>query len=128
MKKSILFISVLVGFGLASCETTPTPPHVPSVHMHAPTSGSNYNNGDTVFMDIHMTDDESLHEGYLYLRTSADTLFSFEPYVHDLLSYELDTFWVVNGISSMVNANVTVIAHNHDEGMATEDVAITLMP
>ena len=128
MKKSILFILTIIVLGVTGCESTPTPPHVPSVHLHSPATGSNYNNGDTVFMDIHMTDDESLHEGFLYLRTSADTLYSFEPMVHGLLSYELDTFWVVNGISSMVNANVTVVAHNHDEDVATEDVAITLMP
>jgi hypothetical protein len=115
-----------------SCEnhnTTPDPDtHNPVVTLTAPTVGHMYSNGDTVHMSVQMSDEDDLHEGYIYLRSATDTLFYYQPYVHELDSYQLDTFWVVSGISMNTNAWVTAIALNHVEGADTTENSIVLMP
>jgi hypothetical protein len=129
MKKSMIFICVAM-LALISCqnENTPVPAHNPVVNLLLPASGSLYTTGDTVFMSVSMTDEEELHEGFLYIRTATDTIFTFEPFVHELPAYNKDTFWVVNGISATTNAFVTAMAFNHDEGADTVDVSITMVP
>jgi hypothetical protein len=129
MRKSIFFLSIST-LVFMSCKNNhaPEPGHNPVISLSAPTPGSMYNNGDTVFMSVAMEDEEELHEGYLYIRTATDTLFMFQPFVHELPAYDKDTFWVVSGIVSNTNAFVTALDLNHVEGSDTAEVPIMLMP
>ena len=75
-----------------------------------------------------MYDSDDLHEGYAYVLTATDTFFHCQPYVHELDSYDLDTFWVVSGITMSTSATVRGLDLNHVEGGDTVNVPVTLAP
>ena len=126
MKKNGAILWIL-GIFIFSCKHVYTDPTVTITEV---VNGGTYHNNDTVHMNITMSDLDKLHEGYLYLKSDTDTFFAYQPYVHGLSSYTLDTFWVVNGIVKLtgVDAFVTGVAHNHQEGITTIDIPIKLFP
>jgi hypothetical protein len=89
-----------------------------------------YQNGDTIHMNITMEDDDELHEAFVYVITPAntDTFFSFQPYVHELPSYSLDTFCLISGVTALQEGFVTVIATNHHDKLTEINVPITVFP
>lgn len=129
MKKYILVltISVLVGF-FSSCKHQPDPvPSAPVIIVNEPESGL-YNNGDTIFMQANLSDEDELHEAFICVRDTVDTMFSFSPTVHALSSYDVDTFWVVSGISVFTPGFVSYKAANHSDKESIINVAISLAP
>ncbi len=60
--KKYIFVLVLSGIVLLSCQHQPDPqPTAPTVVVSAPVSGL-YNNGDTLFLNADLSDEDELHE------------------------------------------------------------------
>ncbi len=127
-KKNILLLFLGAGL-LLSCAHDPIVHHDPEIEfLDSIPAGALYQNGDTVHLDISMSDEDELHEGYIYIRSAVDTFFTYEPYVHELQTFHVDTFWVVTGMVTGVSASVTAVAHNHHEGITTKNIPINLVP
>jgi len=120
---------ILIGILLVtSCKHEPDPtPTAPIINVMAP-GGGTYNNGDTVFMQATLSDEDALHEAFICISDTTDTMFSFAPSVHTLQTYELDTFWVVTGISATTSSFVTYKAENHQALETIIYTGITLAP
>jgi hypothetical protein len=126
--KKLSLVSVSIVTILCSCQHDPPPPVPPPVVvLNQPASGA-YSNGDTIFINADLSDEEALHEAFVCIRDSVDTMFSFDPYVLELTSYNVDTFWVVNGISAFSPGFVSVTAENHHELITTINRQIALNP
>jgi hypothetical protein len=126
MKRSVVFFLVLGC--MASCAHDPIVYPDPVVTVNDPVASTIYQNGDTMHINVEMSDANELHEGYIYLRSDSDSLFSYAPYVHELPSFSTDTFWVVSGMTTGVSAVVTAVAYNHHDQFTTIEVPITLIP
>ncbi len=126
--KKIAFVSLLALAGLYSCQHHPIVYTNPEVDITAPEAAGIYFNGDTVHIEMTLSDEEALHEAYIYIRSDVDSFFTYEPYVHELQSFDVDTFWVVTGMTTGVSAFVTGVAHNHHDGVTILNVPITLIP
>jgi hypothetical protein len=127
MKKSILILSSLV-IVLASCAHQPITHSEPVVDVLQPTASTIYNNGDTIHIEMTLSDEDELHEAFIYVRSDIDTFFNYEPVVHELPSFNVDTFWVVSGMTTGVSAFVSATAHNHHDLHTTVNVPVTLVP
>ena len=123
MKRSYLLLSTLVVF-ITSCVHEPfTNPTI------IVSNDTNYFQiGDTIQIDITMSDIDGLHEAFIYVKDTATTFFSYSPIVHDLPSFTVDTFWVVNGISSPKFPFLTTIASDHYQGTTTINIQLVLTP
>lgn len=101
---------------------------VPVLTIQSPTDLQMYNNGDTVWIKGTLTDN-SLHECYIALKNNADSSILFEqsPTVHDLTSYDINTFWK-SSVKDHTNATLTITAQDHNSNVVTKTVAIHIMP
>lgn len=117
---------LLVMFACQHEHTNPST-HNPVMTVAAPNAGM-YHNGDTIPMYATLTDEDDLHEAYFSIWNAGDSLFYFQPYVHGLQTYTLDSFYVVNGISVSSAYTFTAIGLNHADGGDTVNVAITVAP
>ena len=116
---------------LFSCKHDPPvdpPPPVMNVITPLPDTVMQYQNGDTIHMVADLSDADALHEAFVYVRDSVDTFFTYEPYVHDLQSFHIDTFWVVSGMSLPSPGFVTFIAENHHEKVTQINRPMYLLP
>lgn len=87
-----------------------------------------FQNGDTIHLDITMSDVDGLHEALISVNDTSTTFFSFAPTVHDLPSVTVDTFWVVSGITFPKFPFLTAIASDHYQGITTINIQLTLAP
>ncbi len=55
-------------------------------------------------------------------------MFSFAPAVHALETYQVDTFWIVNGILGMTSGFASFEVANHHDKTTTINVPVTLIP
>ncbi len=125
MKKSI-YILFAGAFLITSCAHDPEPePASPEIDVTAP-SVVVFNNGDTIHMEATLRDEDELHEALVMVNSSTDTFFIYDPYVHELDSFVVDTFWVVNGITGDTPAFTTFNAENHHEKSTTINLSILL--
>jgi hypothetical protein len=118
MNKSLLFF-VLIGAILCSCHNTPiVEPAAPEITL-VPPSDSIFFSGDTLHIIGDLSDEDELHEAFICVRDTGDTMFAFDPYVHELPSYHVDTFWVVSGTGP---ANLSFEAENHHDKITVIDL------
>jgi hypothetical protein len=128
MKKSI-YILFAGAFLITSCTHDPEPQHAaPEIDITNPSSGVVYHNGDTIIMQAVLSDEDELHEALIMVNDTADTFFLYQPYVHELDSFVVDTFWVVSGVSGTLPAFTTFHAENHHEKETTINLSILLQP
>lgn len=128
MKKTLYFLPFLTLLALASCKHEAIDNLPPVANITQPLNMSTYHNGDTLFVQGTVSDNDDLHEMYVGLHTPSDTLFSATPDVHGLSSYTLDSLWVVTGISANTNAVFQLIVADHNENVDTTNLYLTLMP
>lgn len=137
MKRTLIIQNYVKAFAfctivtiLISCKHQPIVYTDPTITVTNPVQFMIYNNGDTVQMDINLSDEDELKDAFVYLRSDSDTFFYNNPNVFELPSFTLDTFWIVNGItvSTAGSAFVTAIASNNHNGTTTINVPITLLP
>lgn len=126
--KGIKLICLSVLFVLFSCRHEPIIHPDPEIEVTLPVSSTLYNNGDTIHVDLVMRDENALHEASVYLRTAVDTMIELHPVVHELDSFELDTFYIVSGISTGVDGFLTVIASNKHDGETVMNVPFFMVP
>lgn len=126
----ILILPMVFAAILFSCSEEENDTQAPVINLSAPVDMQMYNNGDTVYIQGTVTENDDLHEMVVSVKRSADSyiLFQYIPTVHGLESYQLDTFWVVSSVSAMTMAEVEVIASDHHENIDTATVNIHLMP
>ena len=127
MKKAIPLFIIATAL-LLSCQHQPVIPTNPTITITEPLINGIYNNNDTIKMDITMSDEDKLVDGYLYLRCDTDTFFAYQPNVLDLSSFSLDTFWILTGMSTGIDAFVTINASNNNNGITSMDIPIFLVP
>lgn len=124
-------IHLMAGIGilmLSSCVHQPIIHPNPEIDIDLPVSSSIYHNGDTIHVELVMRDHAELHEGFIYIRTTTDTLLQYAPLVHELDSFVVDTYYVVSGVSSGVDGFVTAIATNHHNGETVMNVPFFMVP
>lgn len=126
--KKLVFILFTGAFFMTSCAHQAIIHESPTVDVVSPDPDNIYNNGDTVHIEMTLADEDALHEAYIYVRSDTDSAFAYAPYVHDMKTFDVDTFWVVTGMTTGVSAFVTAVVHNHHDKMTTINVPITLIP
>jgi hypothetical protein len=111
MKKRFFFFAI-IGLLLSSCQHEPD--HVPAAPavVITPPADSLFFSGETLFIVADLSDEEALHDAFICVRDTADTMFSYDPYVHELTSFHVDTFWVISGSGP---ANLSFKVENHHE-------------
>lgn len=128
MKNSI-YILFAGAFLITSCQHEPGhEPEAPEIDVTNPASSVAYQNGDTIHMEATLRDEDELHEATVMINDPTDTFFFYQPYVHELDSFVVDTFWVVSGISGPTPAFATYHAENHHEKSTTINLSILLQP
>lgn len=138
MKKSLLIfgLGVIVFF---SCQHKPIIITEPTVTITPPdpiegSPPSYFINGNTVQILFDFSDADELTNASVLLKynsptTGSDTaVFYFEPDVTGLKSYTIDTLWVVNGITTGVDATLTGTATNKSNLTTSIDYPIELVP
>jgi len=129
MKNKFLFYVLPFLVLTAGCKNEPDKViNAPLVVIDQPVPVATYHNNDTLLIQGTLSDDDELHEASVMIRTTTDTLFSFDPFVHELQTYPLDTFWIVNGMSTSTPSFLTVIAANHHDKVTEMNVPIFLAP
>lgn len=139
MKKANLIQTTLValataGMFLQSCEKhkhdddeDKNDHSIPVLNITSPTAMQMFNNGDTVWIKGTLTDN-SLHECYISIKNDKDSLlFESSPTVHDLSSYDINTFWK-SAVSDHTNAVLKITAEDHNNNVVTDSVKIHIMP
>jgi hypothetical protein len=130
MKKLSLFIVLIVAI-LCSCQHDTPPGYAsPEIVTNSPPDDTVwvYHNGDTVHIDFDISDADELHEAFIWVNDSVDTLFSYDPYVHELPSFHVDTFWIVHGITGLTPGFVSAEAENHHDKITIINVPIMMLP
>lgn len=126
MKRSI-YIFLAGVLMITACQHQPDPePAAPEIDITNPPSDVIFNNGDTIHMEGTLSDEDALHEASILISDTADTFFIYQPYVHDLQSFDVDTFWVVTGITGDTPSYVTFQAENHHEKSTTINLSVLL--
>lgn len=129
MKKYLIILSSLTITLLYSCKHDSTFVLAPEVNINAPLADSTYNNGDTIEVNVALYDGHGLHEADIYFQTDGgDTLFSFSPSVHDMNTYNLDTTFILAGITLSQDAFLKVKAENHENGSTSKQVRVIVAP
>lgn len=98
----------------------------PLITLLKPTENQIYLRLDTVWIKGVITDEE-LHECYISISDSADNsvLFQTSPMVHDMTTYNVDTFWV-SDVLKPTRAIVSIKAEDHSSNSAVQTVKVTL--
>jgi hypothetical protein len=128
--KNRIFALILGSLFIAGCAHHPIVYTEPQVSVVTDDTLHIYQNGDTIHMTVNISDEDELHEAFISVITPAntDTFFYFQPLVHELPSYTLDTFCVVNGVTGLQDGFLTVIATNHHDKLTEINVPITVFP
>ncbi|MCW5908443.1 MAG: hypothetical protein KIS94_11330 [Chitinophagales bacterium] len=80
---------------------------------------------DTVNVSITATDDESLHEMSVIIKSHAgDTVFTAYPYVHDLKTYMFNDYYHTNN-AGMYHLHVSAV--DHDNKRSNKEVLFYLV-
>ena len=127
---AILLLSTITLFTI-SCkdeapeeEPQPTPEEkaVPKIEIKNPTKGQMFMSGDTVWMEVHVTHENDLHEFKATITNEATSteVFSEADHQHGTtLHYE--AFWV-NDVTTHSDMKFTFTANDHLGESSTEEV------
>lgn len=130
--KTILVLLAIASFSLHSCEKhehddDANDHSVPVLILTSSIAGQTFNSGDTVWINGTLTDN-SLHECYISIKNSKDSLlFEYTPAVHDLTSYDINTFWKSSATVN-TNATIAVTAQDHNNNKATASATVVILP
>lgn len=129
MKCTVVVLSALLFMGLSSCDEkheNETDNTVPIFTIAAPLSGSQYNNGDTVWIKGLLTDNE-LHEMSIDIIRQKDSSSLYHEIisVHDLSSYTIKSYWKSN-VTDTTQAVVVLKAEDHKPNYAEMRIPIQL--
>lgn len=136
MKRPLLIILIISGF-LFSCVHTPIVYTAPTVSVTTHDTINFYQTGDTLRMDITASDNVGLNTLFISciapdtgaaVGNQPDTMYKWTPNVDGQLSWSTDTFWIVNGIPSLLDCFVTVVATNHHDGITEMNVPVIMFP
>lgn len=96
----------------------------PEVTITSPTAGQVIDSGTAIHMSAHITD-KSLHHltVNLILSGTGTILYTTEPAVHDLTSYDFDETWNASGFTGMADLMLEVIAIDHEDNKTLKSVA-----
>jgi hypothetical protein len=100
----------------------------PAVTLTSPTSMQIFYSGDTVWIKGTVTD-QSLHEMVVSIKKKSDdaVLFTTTPTVHDLTTYNLNTFWKC-AVSGHTDAYLEIVVEDHSSNKTTHKTDIHFMP
>jgi len=100
----------------------------PTVVISTPRDLQMYNNGDTVKIRG-LVSDASLHELIVKIESDSDNsiLYSETLNAHDLNTYTLNSNWK-SAVTNHTNANVIVVAEDHQANVGSDTVKIHIMP
>lgn len=98
----------------------------PLIVISEPDNGASIALSDSLHIEGTLSDDESLHEASVIIKSMAgDTVFSAYPYVHDLKTYNFHYhFHPMN--AGMYHLHVNV--EDHDENLTTAERSFTVTP
>lgn len=101
--------------------------NAPEINILSPVEASQFNNGDTLFIKANISDDTDLHEALIQIKRSSDQfiIFSHVPEVHGYVTYDIDTFWIVQ-TSITQNARVEIISSDHFNNIDTGTVEVII--
>lgn len=119
---------ILTSIGCWSCHHYPIIHEDPTIVISKVDGGDIYLNNDTIHIKMDITEDDALVSASLYLKSATDTFLVNEPLVDGLSSYTLDTFWVLTGMVTGLDAFVTATATNNHNGTTIMNVPIFLVP
>ena len=136
MKNWLFGLAIISGL-LFSCVHSPTIYNPPSVSVDTHDTVNFYMTGDTLRMDISISDDNGLNELFIScvapdtgaaVGNQPDTMYTWKPNVDGKFTWSKDTFWVVNSIPTLLDCFVTVIATNHHDGLTEIDFPVLMFP
>lgn len=111
-----------------SCQHYPIIHSDPTIIITKAESGDIYQNNDTIHVKMDINEDDSLVDASLLITSITDTFLIHEPNVAGLSTYSIDTFWVLTGMVTGVDAVVTATASNIHNGTTIRNIPIFLVP
>lgn len=129
MKRKILFwgtVAVVAAiFYTASCGKKHGQ-SAPVITVNSPQLNDSIVVSDTVNISITATDDESLHEMSVIIKTPAgDTVFAEYPYVHALKTFAFTGYFHANSIGIY---HLHVSAIDHDNERTNKEISFYIVP
>jgi hypothetical protein len=122
------WIYALLALLVVSCQHQPIIYTDPTATVTKVKGGDIYHNNDTIHMKVNMHDDDMLKDVYLYLRCDTDTFFGYAHADIAQHQFDLDTFWVLTGMVTGIDAFVTAGCNNKHGGEIVRNVPIFLVP
>ncbi len=130
--KTIKFLNIfgvlfLVSMLLFTVSCHKTAKDLPTLTIAAPLADDQFTSGQVITIKGEAADAVRLHA--LSIKITDDktgaVLYSNEPYVHDLKSYDFNVTWTAK-VNDWTDATVTITAENHDEQQTVKTVKIKI--
>lgn len=127
MKNKLLFTAAMLLLVLSACtkKKNPSPggkteDPIPQIVINQP-SGDHYEAGDTVGINVVVTDSKEMHEALYWIiaKPQQDTLWKEKKHVHGAKTIVLDTYFVPPVLQSHQQLELVVQAEN-SEGKTAE--------